>query len=92
MFQQPETRIFYSARGFLDFLRQDILGTIYATINEQIADLRKIAMHAIDLFRTELPESWNYITDPITGIEILNVEKDPMALDKAKKIMEKLFE
>jgi len=35
---------------------------------------------------------WEYVLDPATGLEVLKCEKDPEALDKIRRIAEKLFE
>ena len=38
-----------------------------------------------------LYEEWNYTVDPVTGLEVLKVKKDPMALNRILKIAEELY-
>jgi len=38
-----------------------------------------------------LYEEWNYTVDPVTGLEVLKVKKDPIALNRILKIAEELY-
>lgn len=70
----------------------NVLGKIFSAFKQLFNTVATIAHRLSNIEKLGIEENWTYQTNPITGISILKVEKDPMAVKKTRNALKDLFQ
>lgn len=70
----------------------NVLEKLFSAVKRIFESASYIARNLTSLERVEIQENWEYEIDHLTNLQILKVEKDPMALVKTRNALRELFQ